>query len=128
MANALKIQQSAEDYLEAMLILREKRGYIRSVDIARELNFSKPSVSIAVKKLRENGYLSVDEDGLIRLTESGEKIAESTYARHKLLTEILVKLGVDEATAREDACRIEHDISEASFSAIKKHSKKLLGK
>ncbi len=118
----MKIQQSAEDYLEAMLILREKRGYIRSVDIARELNFSKPSVSIAVKKLRENGYLSVDEDGLIRLTESGEKIAANTYARHKLLTELLIRLGVDEATAREDACRIEHDISEVTFEALKKHA------
>lgn len=122
----MKIQKSAEDYLEAMLMLKEKHGYIRSIDIAGQLGVTKPSVSYATKRLRENGYISMGADGLITLTDTGMEIASRIYERHKLLTEILVKLGVDEAIALEDACKLEHDLSVESFNAIRKSAKKLL--
>ncbi|WP_026506574.1 metal-dependent transcriptional regulator [Butyrivibrio sp. MC2013] len=112
--------KSAEDYLEAMLMLKEKNGYIRSVDIAEMLSVTKPSVSIAVKRLRENGYLEMNHSGFITLTDKGQEIAEKIYTRHKTLTSFFVAMGVDEEIAREDACRIEHDISEESFRAIEK--------
>ena len=117
----MKIRQSAEDYLEMMLMLKEKHGYIRSVDIAEELGVKKPSVSYATKRLRENGYITMDSDSLITLTETGLKIAERMYERHKTLTELFMTLGVDEETAREDACKIEHDLSDKSFDAICQH-------
>ncbi len=117
----MKIRQSAEDYLEMMLMLKEKHGYIRSVDIAEELGVKKPSVSYATKRLRENGYITMDSDSLITLTETGLKIAERMYERHKTLTELFMALGVDEETAREDACKIEHDLSDKSFDAICQH-------
>lgn len=117
----MKIQKSAEDYLETMLMMKEKHGYIRSIDIATELKVTKPSVSYAVKRLRENGYITMDETGLITLTDAGMKIAARIYERHKLLTKYLVNLGVDEQTAREDACKIEHDLSETTFDAICRH-------
>ncbi len=117
----MKIRQSAEDYLEMMLMLKEKHGYIRSVDIAEELGVKKPSVSYATKRLRENGYITMDADSLITLTETGLKIAERMYERHKILTELFMILGVDEETAREDACKIEHDLSDKSFDAICQH-------
>ncbi len=122
----MKIQKSAEDYLEAMLMLKEKHGYIRSIDIAGQLGVTKPSVSYATKRLRENGYISMGADGLITLSDTGMEIASRIYERHKLLTEILVKLGVDEAVAREDACKLEHDLSVESFDAIRESAKKLL--
>ncbi|MBQ9250530.1 MAG: metal-dependent transcriptional regulator [Oscillospiraceae bacterium] len=122
----MKIQKSAEDYLEAMLMLKEKHGYIRSIDIAEQLGVTKPSVSYATKRLRENGYISMGPDGLITLSDTGMEIASRMYERHKLLTEILVKLGVNEATAREDACKLEHDLSIESFDAIRESAKKLL--
>ena len=103
-----------------MLMLKEKHGYIRSIDIADELHVKKPSVSFATKRLRENGYITMDEDNMISLTEKGNEIATRMYARHKLLTACLIALGVDPETAREDACKIEHDISEESFTAIRK--------
>jgi Mn-dependent DtxR family transcriptional regulator len=114
----MKIMQSAEDYLEKMLMLKEKHGYIRSVDIADELGVKKPSVSYATKRLKENGYITMDSDSHITLTETGLSIASRMYERHKTLTELLVALGVDEAVAREDACKIEHGLSEESFNAI----------
>lgn len=114
----MKIQKSAEDYLEAMLMLKEKRGYVRSVDIAHLLGVTKPSVSYATKNLRENGYITMDKDGLITLTETGMEIAEKMYHRHKTLTRFLIRLGVDPTVAEEDACKIEHDLSEESFRAI----------
>ena len=120
----MKIQKSAEDYLEMMLMLQEKRGYIRSIDIATELNVKKPSVSYATKQLKENGYITMDANNLIALTESGMEIASRIYERHRLLTEFLIALGVDEDTARTDACKIEHDLSEKSFDAICKHAGK----
>ena len=114
----MNIYESAEDYLERILMLLESKGYARSVDIAAGLNVSKPSVSVAMKKLRENGYISMSADNLISLTDKGYAIARKIYDRHQALTKYLVQLGVPEALAREDACRIEHDLSEESFAAI----------
>ncbi len=114
------IQESAENYLEAILMIKQRNGEVHSVDIASELGFSKPSVSVAMKKFRENGYITVDEHGHIELTPSGLEIAERIYERHLIITGLLVKLGVNENTAREDACRIEHDVSGETFEAIKK--------
>ena len=118
-----KIQESAENYLETILILKNKNGAVRSIDIANELGFSKPSVSVAMKNLRENGYIEVDSSGYITLLDSGRRIAEKIYERHTTLSKWLVSLGVDAKTAAEDACRIEHIISSESFEAIKKIAK-----
>ena len=114
----LKIQKASEDYLETMLMLRESLGYIRSIDIAEHLGVTKPSVSYATKRLRENGYITMDKDGLITLTETGMTIAQKMFQRHKILTEVFVKMGVDPEIAAEDACKIEHDLSHATFDAI----------
>lgn len=116
-----KIQESAENYLETILVLKERNGSVRSVDIAAEMGFSKPSVSVAMKNLREQACIEVGEDGLISLTEKGQKIAEGVYERHTLFSRWLVSLGVDPATAAQDACRIEHVLSKESFEAIKRH-------
>ncbi len=121
----MTIHKSAEDYLEAMLMLKEERGYIRSIDVADKLGVTKPSVSYATKRLRENGYISMDPAGMIVLLEPGLEIAERIYERHKLLTEILVYLGVSPETAREDACKVEHDLSVETFDAIRDCAKKL---
>ena len=118
----MHIHESAEDYLEAILMLQEKNGQVRSIDIANELNFSKPSVSIAMKKLRENGLVEMDGSSLITLTPSGTQIAERIYERHRILTNLLVRLGVSEETARADACRIEHDLSDETWQKIKEHA------
>lgn len=117
----MKIHKSAEDYLEMILMLQETKGYVRSIDIATGLSVSKPSVSVAMKHLREDAYITMDKDNLITLTESGMAIAREVYDRHKVLTRFLVQLGVDEETAREDACKIEHDISPATLKAIREH-------
>ena len=117
----MKIQKSAEDYLETILILSRQNGSVRAVDIANALRFSKPSVSIAMKNLRENGYVELDENGCIRLCGQGREIAERIYERHTLLTDWLTALGVDPLIAAEDACRIEHVISTESFEAIRRH-------
>lgn len=117
----MEIRESAEDYLEMMLMLQEKHGYIRSIDIAEELGVKKPSVSYATKRLKENGYITMDEENLITLTDSGMEIASRMYERHKRLTDFLIALGVDQETARTDACKLEHDLSEKSFAAICKH-------
>ena len=118
----MTIHKSAEDYLEAMLMLKEERGYVRSIDVADKLGVTKPSVSYATKRLRENGYITLDPAGMIVLLEPGREIAERMYERHKLLTELLIGLGVSPATARADACKIEHDLSEESFDAIRRHA------
>jgi len=118
----IEIKRSAEDYLEMILMLTQEKGYARSIDVAAELNVTKPSVSHAVKRLRENGYLTMDVDNSLHLTESGREIAERMYQRHQLLTRFLTALGVDETTAREDACKMEHDLSDESFAAICKHA------
>ena len=114
----MNIHKSAEDYLEMILMLSEEKGYVRSVDIAAGLNVTKPSVSYAMKQLRENGYITMDQDNYISLTESGLSIARNMFARHKTITRFLIHIGVDEAIAREDACKIEHDISPETFQAI----------
>ena len=117
----LKIRQSAEDYLETILVLSQKKPMIRSIDVVNELGFSKPSVSIAMKNLRENGYISMDREGYITLKPAGREIAEMIYERHIFLSDMLVSLGVDRKTALEDACRIEHVISAEIFEAMKRH-------
>ncbi len=115
----MKLLESGEMYLETILILKNKYGYVRSIDIAHEMNFSKPSVSRAVSLLKADGYIENDPHGMILLTEKGQQIAEKIYDRHKTLTKYLILLGVSEETAQQDACRIEHVISEESFEKIK---------
>ena len=117
----MKIQESAENYLETILMLSQVKPHVRSIDIATELEFSKPSVSVAMKNLRENGYILVDPSGYITLSESGREIAETMYERHTLLSNRLMYLGVDRKTAVEDACRMEHILSAPTFEAIKQH-------
>ena len=114
----MNIYESAEEYLEQILMLLEKKGHARSVDIAASLDVSKPSVSVAMKKLRENGYISMSGGSLISLTDKGYAIARKIYDRHQALTKYLMQLGVPEEIAREDACKIEHDLSEESYAAI----------
>lgn len=113
------IHESAENYLESILVLQERRGQVRSIDIVNELGFSKPSVSIAMKKLRENGYISMEPDGRITLNESGLAIANRIYDRHKTITRFFILLGVSEDVATEDACKVEHDISDETFEKIR---------
>ncbi|MBQ1189568.1 MAG: metal-dependent transcriptional regulator [Lachnospiraceae bacterium] len=117
----MKIHESAENYLETILLLSKKQSYVRSIDIANELSFSKPSVSVAMKNLRVSGHIQVDPAGHITLTESGLNIAETILERHRVLSQMLIRLGVDPVIASEDACRLEHVISKESFDAIKKH-------
>lgn len=117
----MKIYESAENYLEAILMLSKKLSGVRSIDIAGELNFSKPSVSIAMKNFRENGFVSIDDGGYIHLTEKGLAIAERVYERHVFLGDVLTYLGVDPEVAAADACKIEHDLSDESFQRIKEY-------
>ena len=121
----MRIHKSAEDYLEMILRLTEEKGYARSVDIAVGLSVSKPSVSVAMKQLREGGYIVMDADNYIFLTDSGKEIAHRIYERHKVLTRMLTLIGVDAHTAQEDACKVEHDISPQTFDAIKDQLAKL---
>ena len=114
----MSLQESGEMYLETILVLSQRTGFVRAIDIGEEMGYSKPSVSRAVGILRQGGYIHVAEDG----TESGRAVAEKIYERHRLLTSFLVKLGVDEKTAAEDACKMEHVISDASMEAIKRHA------
>lgn len=116
----MKIHESAENYLETILMIKNKKGAVRSIDIANELDYSKPSVSVAMKNLRENGYIDVDSNGYINLLDTGREIAEKMYERHTILSDWLTSLGVDPNIAVEDACKIEHIISVESFEAIKK--------
>ena len=113
------IKESAENYLETILVLKNKKGNVRSIDVAHELMVSKPSVSVAMKNFREEGYITVDNDGSLSLTEKGLKIAERVYERHQVITEALMAIGVDEITAKDDACKIEHDISDTTFEKLK---------
>lgn len=124
----MRIQESAEMYLETILILSQKNNCVRSIDIAGELDYKKSSVSVAMKNLRENGYITVDSDGYIILTEEGKKVAQTMFERHTLISDCLINLGVDKEIAIEDACRIEHVISAESFDAIKKHVKEICTK
>ena len=122
----MKIHESAENYLETILVLKRSLGKVRSIDIARALNFSKPSISRAVGLLRDNGYVSIDQNGLLGLTEAGLKIAETIYERHTVLTAFLTALGVDHEVAAEDACRIEHVLSPETFEKLKAHAKEYI--
>ncbi len=117
----MKIQESAENYLEAILIIHNRKGNVRSIDIANELGFSKPSVSVAMKNLRTNGYIEVDKEGFITLLDKGREIADKIYERHTLLSAWLVRMGVSPEVAAEDACRIEHVISAETFERLKEH-------
>lgn len=121
-----KSNESVEDYMETILILSKKLPVVRSVDIANELNYKKSSISVAMKNLRNNNYITVSEQGYISMTEEGRAVAEMIYERHTLLTKWLTSLGVAENIASEDACRIEHDLSSESFEALKKHMEKSL--
>ena len=114
----MNIHKSAEDYLEKILMLQEDKGYVRSVDIATGLSVSKPSVSVAMKHLREDGYIAMDKDNYITLTDAGMAIARRIYDRHKALTEILIRIGVSPRVAQQDACKVEHDISPETYEAI----------
>lgn len=118
---AMSIHESGQMYLETIYILSQNKSYVRAIDVGEHLGYSKPSVSRAMSILKKNGYVLVDADGAITLTESGMEIARTMYTRHTVLSEVLMRLGVDEKTATEDACRIEHVISEESFLAVKKH-------
>ena len=117
----MSIHESGQMYLETIYILSQNKSYVRAIDVGEHLGYSKPSVSRAMSILKKNGYVLVDADGAITLTESGMEIARTMYTRHTVLSEMLMRLGVDEKTATEDACRIEHVISEQSFSAIQQH-------
>ena len=117
----MKPTRATENYLETILLLKMKNGAVRSVDVANELGYSRPTVSVAMKDFRAKGYVTVDDDGLISLTDAGREIAETIYERHVVLSEILISLGVPEDVAKTDACRIEHDISDESFRCMKQH-------
>ncbi len=123
----MHVYESAEDYLEAILVIGQRRGAVRSIDIANELGFSKPSVSVAMKKLRESGHIEMDPDGLIRLLPSGRAIAERIYERHRTLTDFFIYLGVDETSASADACLVEHDLSAGTFEKLKDHIRRTMG-
>ena len=118
----MNIHESAGDCLERVLVIRQKKGAVYSIDIVHELGFSKPSVSIAMRNLRENGYLQMDDDGSITLLPPGEEIAQRIYERHKLLTQVFVQLGISPETAAVDACKVEHDLSDETFEKIKAHA------
>ena len=122
----MKIQESAENYLETILILQQRIGEVRSIDVVNELSYSKPSVSIAMKRLRESGYIEMAQDGYITLTESGQQVAERIYGRHQALTSFFVALGVSKETAAADACKVEHDLSEETFQKLCQHAEQHL--
>ncbi len=121
----MNIYQSAEDYLEVIFMLSNRKEHVRSIDIVNEMGFSKPSVSIAMKKLRENGLIKMDTDGYITFTEEGRDIAVKIYSRHEVLSNFLIKLGIDEEIAAKDACKMEHILSEETYVAIKRHVESL---
>ncbi|MBE6122815.1 MAG: metal-dependent transcriptional regulator [Solobacterium sp.] len=118
----MQIYESAEDYLETILVIQQRKGNVHSVDIAQDRNFSKASVSVAMKKLRENGYITMDKDGSINLLEPGREIAERIYERHQVLTKLFTSIGVDPETAAEDACKVEHDLSPETFEKLKAYT------
>ncbi|MCM1364589.1 MAG: metal-dependent transcriptional regulator [Faecalibacterium sp.] len=118
----MHLQESGEMYLETILVLSEQNNYVRSIDVGEYMGYSKPSVSRAIGLLKNGGYVTVNHEGHLFLTDAGKEVAEKIYSRHKVLTKFLVKIGVNEETAAEDACRIEHCISDASFEAIRKYA------
>ncbi|MCR5067419.1 MAG: metal-dependent transcriptional regulator [Erysipelotrichaceae bacterium] len=120
----MRLQESGEMYLETILILSQKQGHVRAIDISEEMGYSKPSVSRGLKILRENSYISIDKNGYVTLSKTGKEVAEKIYERHQVLSEVLIRLGVDPQIAIEDACRMEHVISDTSLKAIKEYLKK----
>ena len=122
----MRVQESGEMYLEAIWVLRQKTGFVRSIDVSEYLSYSKPSVSRAMGILRSGGYIVMDKDGAITLTDSGREIAEKIFERHTILSKLLIRLGVSEETAAADACKMEHAISDESFQAIKRFAAELI--
>ena len=122
----MALQESGEMYLETILVLSRKSSYVRAIDVGEYMGYSKPSVSIAMKKLRENGYISMDADGFITLNESGLEVASRVYGRHKTLSKLFVLLGVTPEVASEDACKVEHDLSEETFRCIQQYLEKMM--
>ena len=120
----MKIQKAAEDYLEAMLMIKEAKGYVRSIDVAAQLGVTKPSVTYTTKRLKERGYITMNEENLITITDKGMEIANDIYYRHKMLTQFFMRLGVSEETAMDDACKVEHDLSKETFEALCRHVEK----
>ena len=120
----MKIKESAENYLEAILMINKQKGYVRSIDIAHELNVSKPSVSVAMKALKDDEYITIDDKGNISLTKKGLSVAKSVYERHEVIASLLISLGVSEEVAYEDSCKIEHVISNETFTKLKQYFKK----
>ena len=119
----MHLQESGEMYLETILILSQRKRFVRSVDVADYMGYSKPSVSRAVSLLKQGEYITVDKEGFLQLTEAGREVAEKIYERHQVLTALLKQVGVSDEVAEEDACRVEHDISDETFEALKKHLK-----
>ncbi len=124
----MELYESSEDYLEKIYMLQKKFGQVRSIDIVNDLNYSKPSISVAMKKLRENGYIEMDASKNITLTPEGEKVAKRVYKRHQTLTKLFVKIGVSQQTAEKDACRVEHDLTDETFRKLEQLYKQLEGK
>lgn len=124
----MELHESGEMYLETILVLKNRLGLVRSIDIANEMGFSKPTISVAMKKYREDGLVSMDDQGFINLTEEGRDIAEKIYERHQVISLVLMALGVSEKHATEDACKMEHDISDETFAVLKKEYARLLQK
>ncbi len=122
----MRTTQSLEDYLEAILMLKNEKGSVRSIDVAHALSYTKPSVSVAMKTLREKGYITVDDSGFISLTPAGLNIAGNVYERHSLLVRFLTHIGVDEETAKEDSCKIEHNLSDITFEKLKEYLENLI--
>ena len=123
----MALHQSGEDYLEAILALRQQKGTVRSIDVVQYLGYSKPSISRAMSILRSSGYITMEKDGRLELTQAGEAVAQSIYERHRFLTQWLIRLGVSPEVAAEDACKIEHDLSEETFNRILEHARRHLG-
>lgn len=122
----MAVKEAGENYLEAILMLSREKGSVRSIDIAHHMNYSKPTISVAMKKLKDGGYINIDEDGHLSLTEEGLAIAEKIYDRHEILAHVFIALGVSEETAYEDACKVEHDLSDETFQCLKAHANKFL--
>lgn len=122
----MQVKEAGENYLEAILMLSETKGSVRSIDVAHHMNHSKPTISVAMKKLRDGGYINIDSDGHLTLTKEGREIAEKIYDRHEILAKLFIALGVSEETAYEDACKIEHDLSDETFECLKAHANKYL--
>lgn len=122
----MKVKEAGENYLEAILVISKEKGSVRSIDIAHHMNHSKPTISVAMKKLRDGGFITIEADGHLTLTNEGRKIAEKIYDRHEILAQVFIAMGVSPETAYEDACKVEHDLSDETFECLKAHANKFL--